>query len=169
MESSKVKPAVKGSRAVLGDIGVVLKSLDLFAAPLPQFNIRGEQEVKTYFGGLISLMIMIVTAIFAMIKLQHLLSHKNPSISVFNEEIEASEENSYQISDEFMLAFGLDSAFGLKNDERIVKWVVRHEKVSKGWLDRETKYYPVRNCTQDDFKRFYPPRRSSENTILNFQ
>ena len=52
---------------------------------------------------------MIVTLIFAMNKLQNLFDKKNPSIVSFKQEIKAGQENSFEIHDDFMLAFGLDS------------------------------------------------------------
>ena len=70
---------------------------------------------------------MIVTFIFAMIKLQHLFDKKNPAIVSFKQEIEVGQENSFEITDDFMLAFGLDTYnSGIRNDERYVKWVARH-------------------------------------------
>ena len=55
------------------------------------------------------MLMMIVTFIFAIHKLQNLFDFKNPSIVIFKQEIGAGQENSYEISDDFMLAFGLDT------------------------------------------------------------
>ena len=46
-----------------------LKKMDMFAGHLPTFNIKGEQTVSTCIGGLISLIILCVTFIFALMKL----------------------------------------------------------------------------------------------------
>ena len=127
MESSRVNSEIWGVKAAIADMGKMLKGLDLFAAPLPQFNVRGEQDVKTHIGGFVSLLMMTVTFIFAMMKLQNLFDFKNPAIAIFKQEIEAGQENSFEITDDFQMAFGLDTyENGIKNDERYVKWVARH-------------------------------------------
>ena len=68
---------------------------------------------------------MSLTFGFALLKLQHLLEFKNPSISTFDQEIDTSEENSFSLSsDSFMLAFGIerikDDDVKMINDERYV-------------------------------------------------
>ena len=84
--------------------------------------------MKTYAGGLLSLFIVFLTFLFALLKLQHLLDYKNPSISTFDQEIEAGEENAFPLSsdDGFNMAFTLDKFNGsVINDERYFKWVAR--------------------------------------------
>ena len=61
-----------------------------------------------------------------------------------------------------MLAFGVENSIeGIKNDERYIKWIARQKIVS---VDAKTKwlYFPVHNCTQNDFSKFYQPSKSSE-------
>ena len=50
----------------------MLLTLDMFGAPLPAFNMQGEDTVRTHCGGCISLAIMYVTFLFATLKLQQL-------------------------------------------------------------------------------------------------
>ena len=58
----------------------------------------------------------------------------------------------------------------MKNDERYVKWIARHQKATSGSPeDRNIEYYPVRNCTDADFDKFYEPSKSSEHRIKKFR
>ena len=59
----------------------MLLSLDLFGEPAPTFNIRGETRIRTYFGAVLSTMIITVTLLFSLFKLQHLLSRHNPTVN----------------------------------------------------------------------------------------
>ena len=62
---------------------VNFKVFDFYGAPLPSFNIKGEDSIKSNCGGCVSLVIMYVTFIFAILKLQHLLDRHNPIINSF--------------------------------------------------------------------------------------
>ena len=50
-----------------------LKQMDMYAAPLPTFNLRGKTSVKSIPGGLLSLLIYIMTGVFASMKFVQLL------------------------------------------------------------------------------------------------
>ena len=56
----------------------MLLDVDLFPAPIPQFNSKGENGVKTYFGGLISLIILYLFFLFAVVKFEQLITRHNP-------------------------------------------------------------------------------------------
>lgn len=62
-----------------------LFKLDLLSTVLPTLNLKGDNEVRTKSGGLISLVIMAATFMFATLKLQHLLTKKSPDISTFTD------------------------------------------------------------------------------------
>ena len=106
----------------------MLLSLDLFGAPAPTFNIRGESEVRTYCGGIVSSVIMTVVVLFALLKLQHLLSKQNPSVNAF------LDKNAWGIGDvlepadhkDYMMAFAVSSignANVVKHVPQFVKWI----------------------------------------------
>ena len=136
----------------LTEVGERLKTMDLFGVPIPQFNIKGKNRVKTHLGGVMSVITMGLTFMFAVLKFQHLMENRNPSITTFQQEIEANEGNGFSLANEgFMIAFGLDTyTEGPKNDERIVKWIARNRiKTAAG--ERMTHFIPVRNCTKADF------------------
>ena len=71
------------SRGAFTEIGNRLKSMDLFGAPIPQFNIKGKSSVRTHLGGLISFMAVGLTFMFALLKFQHMMENRNPSITTF--------------------------------------------------------------------------------------
>ena len=45
--------------------------------------MRGEEKVNTFGGGMLSFLIMCVTFVFALLKMQHLIDFKKPSIASF--------------------------------------------------------------------------------------
>ena len=55
-----------------------LKKLDLFARRFPTFNIKGDDKVQTYFGGLTSIFFYAVVFIIATVKMERLLMRRNP-------------------------------------------------------------------------------------------
>ena len=54
--------------------------MDMFAAQVPNFNIRGRKKVKTSAGVCASIFIIVLTLLFGLLKLQHLVMRNNPSI-----------------------------------------------------------------------------------------
>ena len=62
------------------------KRIDLFGAAIPQFNLQGKDEVRTATGGFFSLLVIITSLMFAILKLEHLLSRKSPNIVKLRQE-----------------------------------------------------------------------------------
>ena len=75
----------------------MLIEADMFPAQIPQFNIKGKDTIRTYCGGLISLIINYLFFLFAMIKFQQLVTRHNPQI------VEYEETNGLDASDEYNL------------------------------------------------------------------
>ena len=100
-----------------------LKSVDMFGAPIPNFNMRGRAEVKTSCGACFSMVIFTLTLLFGMLKLQHLALHKNPSITTNTIPLEAGER--FDIgSEDFMMAFAVTKDKGEpRNDTRYLRWM----------------------------------------------
>ena len=86
----------------------MLLEADLFPAPIPQFNSRGEEAVKTYFGGLISLIIKYLFILFALVKFEHLMTRHNPQIVEYDETnaLDATDEYNPGEDSSFMIAVG---------------------------------------------------------------
>ena len=86
----------------------MLKDLDLFAIPLPGFNIKGKEAVSTYAGGMLSLAIMYISLMFAALKMVHLLSRHNPSVNTFVQKDAHGTDDVFRPAEEgFRIAFTL--------------------------------------------------------------
>lgn len=83
--------------------------------------------MKSHIGGFCSLIVSLITFMFAALKIQHLLLKKNPTINTYeiqdafdgvNDKLQLSESD-------FMLAVGFDSWIeqGGRNDPRYIQWV----------------------------------------------
>ena len=53
----------------------------MFGAAIPTFNLRGKKDVKTSVGACASIIIIVLTLLFALLKFEHLTHKKNPMIS----------------------------------------------------------------------------------------
>ena len=65
---------------------------------MPTLNIKGASSVKTYVGGCVTLLIMNLTVLFALLKMQHLISKRNPNISMFTQEAALTETDTYALN-----------------------------------------------------------------------
>ena len=84
----------------------LLKKLDMFGYPLPQFNKDGETKVSTGWGALVSIAVIVTTFLFADLKFRQLVEGRNPQITtvVHSDGLEMGE--SFDTSgDDFMMAF----------------------------------------------------------------
>ena len=52
----------------------------MFGARIPSFHLRGKSNMKTNMGATASISILLITLLFALIKFEHLVSKRNPSI-----------------------------------------------------------------------------------------
>ena len=57
------------------------KKIDLFGAPIAQFNLDGDDRVKSFVGALLTMVIVSVTFMFAALKMRHLIERHNPNIT----------------------------------------------------------------------------------------
>ena len=84
-----------------------LKELDSFAAPVPGFNIRGQDKVATNIGVCMTLFKLFVTSVFALLKFSHLMRQHNPTVNTYTEnQVDISESFDLQTPD-FQIAVGL--------------------------------------------------------------
>ena len=127
----------------------MLHTLDMFSEPLPAFNIEGHREVRTHCGGCVSLIIMYVLFLFAVLKLQHLLSKHNPSVNTFVERDVFDEEDIWYgaENEEFAMAFSVTHFIDgdVKNDPKFVKWYAEYVIQKDGELS--FKQVPMHQCT----------------------
>ena len=155
MDNKKPKSAII---AITGDL---VAGLDMFGAPMPALNVKGKTGVKTLIGGLMSVLILGTTFAFALLKFQHMMQKKGPTIIQLKEEGALDEETIYEIADsDFMMAISIDHWLnGLKLDPSYIKFV------SHLWYYTGTEFikksYPMHVCTADEYQRFYEPRQSA--------
>ena len=143
-----------------------LLKLDLLSTPLPSFNIKGESEVRTKSGGLISLVILAAIFMFATLKLEHLLNKKSPEISTFEDTTAISNEDEYNVGEnqDFQFAVGLTSMVkGVLNDPRYVKWIAR--VFSKYGKSFDMEFYPLHECGPSDIAKFYPVQDRAKSQL----
>ena len=135
---------------------MTFKKFDMFGAPLPAFNIRGETKVRTYAGCVATLCILWIGLIFALLRLQQLVARDFPSVNTF------IERDAYDSSDvislgsqNFMMAFAVvDYVTGEKRaDERFVKWFAEYRVNVDGVLKRSE--LPMQACKQADLDKLY--------------
>ena len=85
-----------------------IKKIDLFGEALPQFNLKGENQIRTCCGGFVSIIMVTATLLFGLLKIKHLLSRQNPAVTSFIDEGALSSEDKFDFGEnDYMLAFAL--------------------------------------------------------------
>ena len=108
---------------ILSSTSAFFEKFDMFAAPVPNFNVRGRTEVKTLVGSFMSIGIMTLTMMFALLKLQFMLLRKSPVVSSFIDEEGHGASTPFNIieNDDFMMAFSASNwSSGAKSDSRYI-------------------------------------------------
>ena len=59
----------------------LVKRVDRYGADLPSFNLKGKESVKTFSGGIMTVIILAITLLFAGIKMEQLVMRKNPDVT----------------------------------------------------------------------------------------
>ena len=87
-----------------------LLNIDMFGAPAPVLNLCKQNTVKTSIGAVMSMLIMFMTIIFALLKLQKMLLRERPDVVSFVDEAAFDSNMRYSLSDnDFMIAFSVES------------------------------------------------------------
>ncbi len=97
--------------------------MDIFGAPLPTFNLKGETHVNTATGGILTIFLTIVFLGYASVKLQHLIDSKNPDIAEFEENHFYDYTTRLNLNDiGFKFAFTIEGYFDkkIKDDPKYV-------------------------------------------------
>ena len=58
-----------------------IENFDIFGKQVPSFSLGGRTEVRTKSGAILTIIILSLTLVFGLVKLQHLLERKNPLIN----------------------------------------------------------------------------------------
>ena len=127
----------------------MLHTLDMFSEPLPAFNIEGSRDIRTNCGGCVSLIIMYVLFLFAVLKLQHLLSKHNPTVNTFVERDFIDENDIWYAADtgDFMMAFTVTHFLNgeVKDNANFTKWFAEYVIQVDGEFSYEE--IPMHKCT----------------------
>ena len=148
----------------------MLKTLDLFGAQVPAFNVRGRNTVSTHCGGCMSLAIMYITFVFATLKLQHLISHHNPSVNDYVEKNAFDHTVEYSPKEKkFKLALRVQNYLTgeMMNDTSFVKWFAEY-MVS---IDGNRTSYPIdmHLCTDEDYESFFEPTAEAATRLTKIR
>lgn len=78
--------------------GRLLKSFDMFAIHIPNFTLAGQTKFQTYAGGVVSMVLSIVVFTFALLKLEHMISRKNPNVNAFVDKNQVLTEDVFEFA-----------------------------------------------------------------------
>ena len=95
---------------------------------MPQLNVKGESIVPTCSGGLVTLLVMLITILFTLLKLEHMLRRNNPSITKFDDASDFYLGEKFDLTEgkNNQMAFAIEnSSTGLKYDDRFFKIVAK--------------------------------------------
>ena len=110
--------------------------------------------------------IFTVTFLFGLVKLDHIVSHKNPFINTYTE----TQDNNtvYNTGEEdFVLAFAAEKFWSkLLNDKRYIKWEVILWEYNDGVLKNAT--YNLNPCTEEEIARFSPAESYQTKTKVEW-
>ena len=142
-----------------------MRQFDLFKQPIPQINLQGRQEVASWFGTLISIVIIALMCIYASLKFDLLIQRNNPNISK-TEEIAALDESDVLNLGEAGLKFAFTAEnfdFESMTDPRFVKFVVLLSTSSNGdYKDTPVMYH---TCTETELREIASPTGEAEVVI----
>lgn len=62
-----------------------MRMFDMFGQPLPTFNVRGEEFLKTKFGAFVTMLLITSIMIYGMLKFIQMESRANANISEYVE------------------------------------------------------------------------------------
>ena len=89
--------------------GKVLESFDSFGEPVPGFNIKGQDSVKTRIGGVLTLIISATVLLYAVVKFTHLYTKHNPLFSSYLVDIDEKETLNLSEEPDFRFAVTIES------------------------------------------------------------
>ena len=111
-------------------------------------------------------MMLFVMLKYSGMKLEMLVSRKNPKISVYTEEFKLSSEDVLNLKDKKLrFAWTIEGFIDkkLKNDPRYVKILMRIVGRRQGKINETILDYHI--CTEQDFKDFAPPTLDANRVL----
>ena len=107
--------------------GSLLERMDAFGMPLPSFNLRGKEFIRTRLGGVCTLLILAIVLLYASVKFMHLQTRHNPTMSSYFKDTDPNFSVDLNSLD-FRIAFAVEDFLlpkKLKNSPKYVKWLFR--------------------------------------------
>ena len=144
---------------------------DYFSAPVFGFNIDGGQRVGSGMGLCCSVLVAIITLVYATVKMKHLVEGNNPQV-MFSEEHDrfetaddSFEYGSYNTSWAFYVED--DHTQEEKSDPSLVEWTAYvSDKNSSGFYHT---YFRMHRCDENDLKHFYPPSKHISSRVSDLK
>ena len=96
----------------------------MFGRPMPTFNLNGKAEVKTYTGGVMSVILVGVLIAYGMMKLLQLLDKHNPNLAQYTETNVFDFNDQLNLNDiDFRFAFTIEGYLDqeMKDDPKYIK------------------------------------------------
>ena len=116
-------------------------------------------------------MITYTVFLFSLLKLSHLIQRHNPNVVSYNLEGDLTSEDRFDLSSDqfgFMIAAGFHGFYsGAKSDHTYIKWFARTMTSTNGVIS--SRIIPMHPCTDEDFAKFYPPKKSSEAVVKKYK
>ena len=131
---------------------IFIKRFDMFGAPMPVFNIDGDQKHTTNTGGVLSIFIFYLTLLFAIVKFSHMISRQNPMVFSYKERDAFDTEEKFNFyTQEFKIAFSLEdyNTQETKMDTNYVKFYALYSNMTNGV--REMTEVPLHQCNDVDY------------------
>ena len=143
-----------------------IKQFDIFGKDVPSFSLGGRTTVKTQPGAILSIIILSLTLLFALMKLQHLFEKKN---ALINTNLDAmADDTTYQTnSGDLMLAVTAENYLTGEgvSDPRYVRWQTGlWQRVNDELV---ITWYPMHKCSDHEYAKFYEP--DNNNTKKKFE
>ena len=138
-----------------------LRKIDRFGYPIPTFNIKGADKVKTAIGGILTATIMTFTLGYFIIKMQALIKGSDPiinenTIKNYYEGTDSTGVNLYTANQRFAISIfdgvSLIPKFDSTYVNLVAKLVTQNEFGKNTFID-----YQLHDCTDEDWELFYPP------------
>ena len=144
-------------------IGNVFRNADKFGKPIPSFNLKGETNVKTVIGGIMSLLVSITVLIYSTIKMIQLVNNSNPELGVVTSLGYIQPEEKVNLNEiNFRMAFVVEGFSDRKRkaDPRYVKYIARlwteHDSISS------FRHIDMHECNDSDLDQFYEVESNSK-------
>jgi hypothetical protein len=141
--------------------------IDLFASPLPTFNIEGVQKVSSCFGFTSSVTLYLFVVGYVASRLLILFGNANPVISGYTIEGEHTLDHKVDLNEYgFHFAFYVEKfdggdSWSIVHDPNYVDFVAYINERDETGVQNST-HVGIHKCTKSDISKFYNPKKGQE-------